>query len=176
MEKTISPSSLNKPSSSAEEQPSPVNSFHRLLLLLWNYITTLKGFLITIYMLNVIAWGGMLFLLLVNAAPAMCTPTCNDLYSPRRICTLFLLLCSLAPGIEIDSQILNALFCLTGLGLLPFRARDTYHLFTHSPKLLASHPWYSPTETNPIWLPFVVILILSNSLWQIVVSGPLVLR
>lgn len=54
----------------------------------------------------------MLFLLLCNASPAMCVPTCNDLYSPRRV------------WIEIDSQILNALFCVTGFGLIPWRFRD----------------------------------------------------
>jgi len=64
----------------------------------------------------VIAWGGMLFLLLIEAAPAMCHPTCNDLYSPRRI------------WIETDSQILNALFCVTGFGLSPWRIRDMYFL------------------------------------------------
>jgi Protein of unknown function (DUF2985) len=67
----------------------------------WAYVTTIKvsstsplayfrlhqGFLITIYFLNIVAWGGMLFLLLVNAAPAMCNPTCDDLYSPRKECT-----------------------------------------------------------------------------------------
>lgn len=67
-------------------------------------------------MLNVVAWGGMLFLLLCNASPAMCTPTCNDINSPRRI------------WIEIDSQILNALFCVTGFGLIPWRFRDLYYL------------------------------------------------
>jgi hypothetical protein len=56
----------------------------------------------------------MLFLLLCNAAPAMCTPTCDDLQSPRRI------------WVEIDSQILNALFCVTGFGLAPWRFRDLY--------------------------------------------------
>jgi hypothetical protein len=70
-----------------------------------------------IYFLNIIAWGGMLFLLLVNASPATCHPTCNDINSPRRI------------WIEWDSQILNALFCVTGFGLAPFRFRDTYFLF-----------------------------------------------
>jgi hypothetical protein len=73
------------------------------------------GFGITIYGLNVIAWGGMLFLLLCNAAPAMCRPSCNSLDSSRRI------------WIEIDSQILNALFCVTGFGLAPWRIIDTYH-------------------------------------------------
>lgn len=56
----------------------------------------------------------MLFLLLCNAAPAMCTPTCDDINSPRRI------------WVEIDSQILNALFCVTGFGLAPWRFRDLY--------------------------------------------------
>lgn len=80
------------------------------------WVLTIPGFLITVYGLNVVAWGGMLFLLLCNAAPAMCRPTCNDINSPRRI------------WIEIDSQILNALFCVTGFGLAPWRFRDLYWL------------------------------------------------
>ncbi|KAF2743002.1 hypothetical protein M011DRAFT_452006 [Sporormia fimetaria CBS 119925] len=80
----------------------------------WRWFLTPAGFLITIYALNIVAWGGMLFLLLCNAAPAMCHPTCDDIQSPRRI------------WIEIDSQILNALFCVTGFGLAPWRFRDLY--------------------------------------------------
>ncbi|KAI9806316.1 MAG: hypothetical protein M1825_006431 [Sarcosagium campestre] len=82
----------------------------------WSFTCTWFGFLIVLYGLNVVAWGGMLFLLLCNAAPAMCRPTCNDINSPRRI------------WIEIDSQILNALFCVTGFGLIPWRFRDLYFL------------------------------------------------
>jgi hypothetical protein len=41
---------------------------------------------------------------------------CNHIDSPRRI------------WLEIDSQILNGLFCVTGFGLLPWRARDLYYL------------------------------------------------
>ena len=83
------------------------------------------GFIITIYCLNIVAWGGMLFLLLCGAAPEMCwapvgngeyVRNCNHIDSPRRI------------WIEIDSQILNGLFCVTGFGLLPWRARDMYFL------------------------------------------------
>lgn len=59
--------------------------------------------------------GGMLFLLMCNAAPAMCHPSCNSLDSSRRI------------WIEIDSQILNALFCVTGFGLAPWRVCDLCH-------------------------------------------------
>jgi len=83
------------------------------------------GFLVTVYCLNVVAWGGMLFLLLCGAAPEMCwapvgngeyVRDCNHIDSPRRI------------WLEIDSQILNGLFCVTGFGLLPWRARDLYYL------------------------------------------------
>lgn len=80
----------------------------------WKWFTTPAGFLITLYGLNVVAWGGMLFLLLCNAAPAMCTPTCDDINSPRR------------KWVEYDSQILNSLFCVTGFGLAPWRFRDLY--------------------------------------------------
>lgn len=56
----------------------------------------------------------MLFFLLLKAAPAMNHPSADDLYSPRKI------------WLEIDSQILNALFCVTGFGLAPWRFRDWY--------------------------------------------------
>lgn len=46
----------------------------------------------------------------------MCHPTCDDINSPRR------------KWIEWDSQILNALFCVTGFGLAPWRFRDLYFL------------------------------------------------
>jgi Protein of unknown function (DUF2985) len=49
----------------------------------------------------------------------MCKPTCNDINSPRRI------------WIEIDSQILNALFCVTGFGTIPWRFRDLYYLLQY---------------------------------------------
>ncbi|KAJ5971404.1 uncharacterized protein N7479_001322 [Penicillium vulpinum] len=80
----------------------------------FRWIYTPLGACITIYGLNVVAWGGMLFLLMCNAAPAMCHPSCDSIDSSRRI------------WIEIDSQILNALFCVTGLGLAPWRIRDLY--------------------------------------------------
>ena len=90
----------------------------------WRFTITPFGFLVVLYGLNVIAWGGMLFLLLIGGGSEyMCYPArlhgvkdCNDLYSPRRI------------WIEIDSQILNALFCVTGFGLIPWRFRDLYYL------------------------------------------------
>lgn len=56
----------------------------------------------------------MLFFLLLKAAPAMNHPSADDDYSPRKI------------WLEIDSQILNALFCVTAFGLAPWRFRDLY--------------------------------------------------
>ena len=82
----------------------------------WKFTITPLGFLIVIYGLNVVAWGGMLFLLLIGGGKALCHPTCSAINSPRRI------------WIEIDSQILNALFCVTGFGLIPWRFRDLYYL------------------------------------------------
>jgi hypothetical protein len=110
-------------------------------------------------MLQVVAWGGMLFLLICNAAPAMCHPSCDDLYSARKI------------WIEIDSQILNALFCVTGLGLLPWRGRDTWLLYKKNwPKLSKVHSgWYIDGVTKRALMYWVVILFLMNSIWQIAV-------
>ena len=94
-------------------------SFAIAMRAFWHWFLTPLGFLVTIYALNVVAWGGMLFLLLCNASPAMCHPTCNDIHSPRRV------------WIEIDSQILNGLFCVTGFGLIPWRFRDLYWLLVY---------------------------------------------
>ena len=94
-------------------------SLYHGLRVSWDYFTTPLGFCVVIYGLNVVAWGGMLFLLLCNASPAMCYPTCDDIDSPRR------------KWIEWDSQIINALFCVTGFGLAPWRFRDWYYLLQY---------------------------------------------
>ncbi|KPM46204.1 hypothetical protein AK830_g293 [Neonectria ditissima] len=98
--------------SSAQSTASGLRAF-------WRYFLTPLGFCVTIYGLNIVAWGGMLFLLLCNASPAMCHPSCNHIDSPRR------------KWIEWDSQILNALFCVTGFGLAPWRFRDLYYLLQY---------------------------------------------
>ena len=93
----------------------------------WKFTITPFGFIVVIYGLNVVAWGGMLFLLLIGGGKEfMCYPPgshgekdCNNINSPRRI------------WIEIDSQILNALFCVTGFGLIPWRFRDFYYLLQY---------------------------------------------
>ncbi|CRK36040.1 hypothetical protein BN1708_006898 [Verticillium longisporum] len=81
----------------------------------WKFFITPSGFLITIYGLNIVAWGAMLFFLLLKAAPAMNHPSADADNSPRKI------------WLEISSQILNALFCVTGFGLAPWRFRDLYY-------------------------------------------------
>lgn len=82
----------------------------------WKFFLTPFGFIVTIYGLNVVGWGAMIFFVLLKAAPAMCHPSCEDDSSPRQ------------KWIEIDSQILNGLFCVTAFCLLPWRARDFYYL------------------------------------------------
>jgi hypothetical protein len=82
----------------------------------FKFVTTPFGFLLTLYALNIVAWGGMLFLILIHAAPAMGHPSYSYIDSPAK------------KWLEIDSQILNALFCVTGLGLIPWRFRDFYYL------------------------------------------------
>lgn len=84
----------------------------------WKFFITPLGFLVTIYALNVVGWGAMIFFALIPpAVPALCQPGgCNGDYSQRRI------------WVEIDAQVLNALFCVTGFGLLPWRLRDFYYL------------------------------------------------
>lgn len=78
----------------------------------WAFYNTGFGFFLTMYSIAVVGWGGMLFLLLCNAAPTMCNPDCNDINSARRI------------WVETSSQVVNGLFCVTGFGLAPWRIRD----------------------------------------------------
>jgi len=65
----------------------------------------------------------MIFLLLCNAAPAMVKqyPGSDKRSAKSR-------------WIEIDSQVLNALFCVTGFGLAPWRIRDTILLYKYRVK------------------------------------------
>lgn len=52
----------------------------------WDYFTTPLGFLVTLYGLNVVAWGGMLFLLLCNACES--SLICRPLLSESFVCIL----------------------------------------------------------------------------------------
>ncbi|KIL87173.1 hypothetical protein FAVG1_09727 [Fusarium avenaceum] len=104
----------------------------------WKFFLTPSGFLITLYGLNIVAWGAMLFFLLLNTAPAMNHPSANDNNSARK------------KWIEIDSQILNALFCVTGFGLAPWRFRDWYR-FTRSVYWKDVPAMQKLTEQNKAW-------------------------
>lgn len=129
-EATLAVAPDNEPPFSARTDPFP-NGYHfppkyslsettrQGLASFWKFVTTPMGFFWTIYGLNVVAWGGMLFLLLCNAAPAMCYPTCDDIDSPRR------------KWVEWDSQILTGLFCVTAFGLAPWRFRDLWYLMKY---------------------------------------------
>jgi hypothetical protein len=107
-----------------------------------------KIILIVIYALNIVAWGGMLFLILVGAA----NQTMPD-EQTRKV------------WIEIDSQILNALFCVTGIGLIPWRVRDVfqYYVVKHRHKVLHRHSYTS----SLVWIQVVIWTFIANSLFQI---------
>ncbi|TGJ82666.1 hypothetical protein E0Z10_g6114 [Xylaria hypoxylon] len=89
----------------------------------WDFYNTGFGFFFTIYALNVVGWGLMIVLLIAGAAPEMCwvhgKHDCDNIDSPRRI------------WIEIDSQVLTALFSATGFGFAPWRIRDLYLLLRY---------------------------------------------
>jgi hypothetical protein len=89
------------------------------------------GFLIVFYCVQVIGWGGMIFLLLCTAAdPRMCwlekpagsgnwVTDCSDKHTSKSL------------WIEIDAQVLTGLFCVTAFGLAPWRCRDLWHLMQY---------------------------------------------
>jgi len=107
-----------------------------------------KIILIILYALNIVGWGGMVFLILVGAA----NKTMPDEETRKK-------------WIEIDSQILNALFCVTGIGLIPWRVRDLYHAYSkrNFHKLRRHHP-YTMSIT---WIRIVVWTFIANSIFQI---------
>lgn len=111
------PTATEAEQASAEPKAPWTTVIKRGLVAAGKFVITPTGFLITVYGLNVVAWGAMLFFLLLKAAPAMNHPDNGDAdSSPRKI------------WIEIDSQILNALFCLTAWGLAPWRFRDLWFI------------------------------------------------
>ncbi|KAI1310988.1 hypothetical protein F5Y03DRAFT_12452 [Xylaria venustula] len=93
------------------------------LVAFWDFYNTGFGFFLTIYALLVVGWGLMIVILIGKGAPQMCWVhgkyDCDNIDSPRRI------------WIEIDSQVLTALFSATGFGLAPWRIRDLYLLLRY---------------------------------------------
>lgn len=144
-DKIFTPSDVdsNPPSPIEEKQPNCWKSFTKSKCFKYTKIV-----FIVIYGLNVVAWGGMLFLILVGAA----NNTMPDEHT-RKV------------WIEIDSQILNALFCVTGIGLIPWRVRDViqFHWVKYRPKVLRRHKY----TTNTTWIAVVIWTFIANSLFQI---------
>ncbi|CAG7562032.1 unnamed protein product [Fusarium equiseti] len=104
-----------------EVVPGTSSSWKSTAIIWFQQMTIFKALLI-VYCLNVVAWGGMIFLLICNAAPAMCHPTCDDINSPRQ------------KWIEIDSQILNALFCIPAFWLAPRRCIEFWKAVKYTTK------------------------------------------
>ncbi|KAF2427855.1 hypothetical protein EJ08DRAFT_592531 [Tothia fuscella] len=89
------------------------------------------GFAIVFYAVQIVGWGGMIFLLLCTAGdPRMCwlekpkgsgnwVTDCSDKHTSKSL------------WIEIDAQVLTALFCVTAFGLAPWRCRDFWHLMQY---------------------------------------------
>lgn len=76
----------------------------------WKYFRTPFGFFLTLYILNVIGWGAMLFFLLLGVAPTMS-------HTER------------LEWIEIVSQIMNSFFCVAAFVPATWRFRDLHYLF-----------------------------------------------
>jgi hypothetical protein len=97
------------------------------------------GFLIVFYCVQVIGWGGMIFLLLCGAGdPRMCwverPPGSGNYIEDGN--SNFIKDCSSKDTskslwIEIDAQVLTGLFCVTAFGLAPWRCKDLWHLMQY---------------------------------------------
>lgn len=74
-----------------------------------NFVCTPMGFILTTYIFLIFSWGVVIFLLIVNWVHV-------EPYHRRRV------------WIEVCDQVLCALFVLRGVGFMPFRMVDTYHM------------------------------------------------
>ena len=90
--------------------------------------TSWIGAFVALYAVNVIGWGGMIFLLLCGGGDSrMCwteedgilVKDCSSKHTSKSL------------WIEIDAQVLTALFCVTAFGLLPWRLRDSWHILQY---------------------------------------------
>jgi hypothetical protein len=89
-------------------------SVHYARLLSASFFFTFSGLLVTFYFLLVAAFAIFLAILLADSAPAM-----SHKWGPDEVQNS-----QRGIWIEVCTQVLTALFCITGLGLLPTRARD----------------------------------------------------
>ncbi|RPA82121.1 hypothetical protein BJ508DRAFT_414372 [Ascobolus immersus RN42] len=124
---TPSPSSSSSTTANDDEPSKP----KFILNAVKGFLSTPAGLFATIYLLLVIAWGGFLFLILINAAPRFT--------GEHRL-----------HWIEIASQVVNALFTLTGFGLAPWRFRDLYWLI-RAKYFHSTHSWGRICKKNVSW-------------------------
>jgi hypothetical protein len=76
---------------------------------LWAYLKTPMGIITAIYGFNVVFWGAAIVLFLLGWIPTSSKDTQDK-------------------WVEISSQVVNGLFTVTGVGLIPWRAMDTYRM------------------------------------------------
>lgn len=107
---------------------------------------------IIIFILNVIGWATFLILLYAGAANRT-IPDEND----RKV------------WIEIASQVLNGLFFIPIIGLLPWRIRDLVllHLKKYRPRLLKRFHY----ATNIVWIGIFVWAYIFNAIFQIAIAA-----
>lgn len=86
------------------------------------------GFLVVFYAVQVVGWGGMIFILLCGGADSRACWTVKD---GQWVVDCDSKHTSKSLWIEIDAQVLTALFCVTAFGLAPWRCRDFWHLMQY---------------------------------------------
>ncbi|KAH9966070.1 hypothetical protein BC827DRAFT_1181854 [Russula dissimulans] len=85
------------------------NKFRRVMKGVWAFLKTPLGIVFGIYGILVVFWGSALVFFLAKWIDSG-NQNATDLW------------------VEICAQILNGLFCLTGIGLIPWRVVDTYRI------------------------------------------------
>ncbi|KAJ9115729.1 hypothetical protein QFC24_006912 [Naganishia onofrii] len=75
---------------------------------LWVFLKTPLGFVVGIYGFLVVVWGAALVIILAGWTPM--TKRTQDIW------------------VEVCSQVLNGLFTVTGIGLIPWRVQDAWHM------------------------------------------------
>lgn len=76
---------------------------------LWAYIKTPMGMVVAIYGVAVVFWGAAIIFFLAGWIPTSSKDTQDK-------------------WVEISSQVVNGLFTITGVGLIPWRVIDTYRI------------------------------------------------
>ncbi|GAA94930.1 uncharacterized protein L969DRAFT_83119 [Mixia osmundae IAM 14324] len=103
----------------ASHKKTKKEKFRAIMKGVWAFMKTPLGIFVTIYGICVVFFGAALVLILMGAIPSHYHS--HDLY------------------VEYCSQVLDGLFCITGLGLIPWRVVSLWHM---------AHIW---TYANRVW-------------------------